>query len=79
MAQPCHPFSNVPIPIPNQFNRMKEIARNLSKGIPFVRIDLYDIHDEIYFGEMTFYPASGFGLFTPDKYNYLLGRKINTV
>lgn len=81
LAQPFHPYplSNIPIPIPVQFDKMKEIAQKLSKGLPFVRVDLYSINDEIYFGEMTFYPASGCGVFDPDNYNYLMGDKINIV
>lgn len=41
-------------------DRMFEIAEQLSKGIPFVRVDLYECAGKIYFGEMTFFPDSGF-------------------
>jgi hypothetical protein len=54
-----------------------EIARKLSSGIPFSRIDLYDTGDHVYFGEVTFYPASGIGYFRPDQYNVILGQLIN--
>ncbi len=37
------------------------VARALSKGIPFSRIDLYDVKGRIIFGEITFYPNSGMG------------------
>ena len=46
-------------PKPKSIDRMFEIASELSKGFPFVRVDLYNIDGNIYFGEMTFYPASG--------------------
>lgn len=59
----------IPVPKPRQLSEMIEIARNLSKGIPFVRVDLYDTGKNIYFGELTFYPASGFGEFNPLKWD----------
>ena len=46
---------------------MIEICRKLSKSFPFVRVDLYNLDGKIYFGEMTFYPASGFGRYTIDE------------
>ena len=36
-----------------------EIAKTLSKGFDFVRVDLYCYQKEFYFGEMTFTPCSG--------------------
>ena len=42
---------------PETFDRMKEIARELSRGFEFVRVDLYEINGNILFGEMTFSPA----------------------
>ena len=55
---------------------MKEIATILSKGIPHVRNDLYDILGRIYVGEMTFYHNGGFGPVSPDEWNYKLGQMI---
>lgn len=52
------------------------IARELSKDIPFSRIDLYETGENTYFGEITFYPMSGMGIFEPDQYNELLGQMI---
>lgn len=45
---------------PKCMDDMFAIASILSKGIPFVRIDLYECNEQIYFGEFTFYPDSGF-------------------
>lgn len=53
------------------------IARELSKGIPFSRIDLYSVDSRQFFGEITFYPMSGFGSFSPDNYNVILGQMIS--
>lgn len=52
------------------------IARELSKGIPFARVDLYDTGDKVLFGEVTFYPAGGFGQFRPVQYNEIFGKMI---
>ena len=66
-----------PVARPNKLDQMINVCRILSKGIPFIRVDLYVVRDEIYFGELTFFPASGFGIFTPAKWNNLLGDMIN--
>ena len=44
---------------PKNFPEMVDVARLLSAHIDFVRVDLYNIDGTIYFGEMTFTPASG--------------------
>lgn len=62
---------------PEQFDKMKDIARSLSTGFPFSRIDLYSTATNIWFGEITFYPASGYGNFTPDDWDYKLGEMLN--
>jgi hypothetical protein len=48
------------IPKPKAVDEMFRIAGELSKGLPFARVDLYDVNGKIYFGEITFYPQSGF-------------------
>lgn len=63
--------------IPENVKEMISIAEKLAKGIPFVRIDLYDIAGKIYFGEITFYPSAGFGLLAPDEWNEKVGDMIN--
>lgn len=65
------------IPCPFSLEQMKDIARKLSKGIPFVRIDFYEVNGRPYFGEITFYPASGFGKFRPDEWNLRMGEMID--
>ena len=52
---------------------MLKIARDLSEGFPFSRIDLYSIGNKIYFGEITFFPWSGYMTFDPDSFDYKLG------
>lgn len=62
---------------PKNFERMKEIAEALAEGIPFVRIDLYDVNTTIYFGEMTFTPNAGYGKNRPVGWDYKLGTYLN--
>lgn len=45
---------------PNDFEKMKELARILSKDMSFVRVDFFDIKGKIYFGEFTFYDWGGY-------------------
>jgi len=67
-------FSEKDIPIlPSNIREMQLIAEQLSEGFPFARIDLYNIHGTIYFGEITFYPWSGYIQFTPDRFDFELG------
>jgi len=49
------------------------VARRLSQGIDFVRVDLYDLDDRVVFGEMTLYPASGRGGFDPPSFGRAVG------
>lgn len=51
---------NFTLPKPCCIDRMFSIAERLSKGKPFVRVDLYECAGQVYFGELTFFPASGF-------------------
>ena len=68
-----HPSSEPPYFKPDGFEEMKELAEKLSKDIPHVRVDLYNINGKIYFGELTFYPASGFGGFQPEEWDHKIG------
>ena len=58
---------------PQNFDKMIEIAKSLSKEFPHVRVDLYNISGNIYFGELTFYHASGMKKFTPESWDYQFG------
>lgn len=64
-------------PQPDSFENMKTISEKLSAGIPFSRIDFYEVNKKLYFGEITLYPAAGFAVFSPDEWNYTLGELIN--
>lgn len=66
-----------PIARPVCLELMKDICRMLSAGIPFLRVDLYVIDGKVYFGELTFYPASGMGMFKPNDWDVKLGNLID--
>lgn len=63
--------------MPINLNEMIKLAEKLSKNIAFLRVDFYEIDNKIYFGELTFFPASGFGKFTDKKWDYKLGEMID--
>lgn len=59
--------------MPHNLNDMISIAERLSDGFKFLRVDLYNVENKIYFGELTFYPAAGFGPLVPDEWDRKLG------
>jgi len=59
---------------PRNFETMLKLAKKLSKGFDYVRVDLYDVGERIYFGEMTHYPGSGMERFTPKEFDFELGK-----
>lgn len=48
------------VPKPINIDEMFDIAEKLSQGLPFARVDLYSVSGKTYFGEITFFPDSGF-------------------
>ena len=44
---------------PVNFEKMIELAGILSKGLPFVRVDFFNVNGKLYFGEFTFYDWGG--------------------
>lgn len=73
---PEHGNAILPIERPKQYELMKELAAKLSEKMPFARIDFYEINEKVYFGEITFYPASGFEGFKPEEWDMKLGEWI---
>lgn len=62
--------------MPDNLTDMIKVAEELSKGFKFLRVDLYNVKDKIYFGELTFYPAAGMGAFVPEEWDEKLGNWI---
>lgn len=68
-----YPKDPIEIQKPALYDKMVLLAEKMSEGIPFVRIDFYEIENKIYFGEFTFYPGSGMEWFDPIEWDYKLG------
>jgi hypothetical protein len=68
-----HPNSPNPISRPENFEKMKELAAVLSKGIPHLRVDFYECSGRLYLGEMTFSHWGGLVPFEPEEWDKKLG------
>lgn len=68
-------YSTEEAPKPARLAEMLDVARKLSRGISFMRVDLYASDDWIYAGELTLYPAGGFETYQPEDYDLHLGRE----
>lgn len=71
-----YPNSDITLNRPENYERMIQLAEKLAKNIPFVRVDFYNVKGKIYFGELTFYPGSGFEEFTPYEWDKKLGNML---
>lgn len=65
--------SDVPPEAPLRLHEMVGISERLAKGMPFVRVDFYEVAGETYFGELTFYPGNGMEEFDPEQWDEELG------
>lgn len=70
-AYPAKPERIVSPDIP--ISKMITLAEKLAESFRFMRVDFYYANSKIYFGEMTLFPASGFGPFVPDEYDKTIG------
>jgi hypothetical protein len=66
-----------PVTRPALLEDMFDAAAKLSAGFPFVRVDLYYVDEKIFFGELTFTPASGYITYEPKSFNYELRRMLD--
>lgn len=58
---------------PLHYDEMVRVSEILSKDFPHVRVDLYNVNGQIYFGELTFYDGSGYMSFDPDGFDEYSG------
>ena len=73
----CPPDYTKKIEMPKNLDKMIELAETISHNTVLSRIDFYEIDGQVYFGEITFYPGSGFSPFTDEKWDYKLGDLID--
>ena len=69
-----HPNAAITPSLPVSFGKMRELSRVLSKNIPHVRVDFYEVDDSPLFGEMTFFHWGGFMPFCPVSWDYTFGK-----
>lgn len=72
--QGLEPDPNYPIELPNNLKEMISLAEKLSANEPFLRVDLFNVNGNIYFGELTFYPASGMLPWTTEEADMKIGK-----
>jgi len=58
-----YPKSERAIEKPERLDELLKLATDLSAEFPYVRVDCYLIGGNLYFGEMTFYPHSGWDMY----------------
>lgn len=61
------------IPKLKHYEEMIKIAKVLSKGFLFVRVDFFDTEQKLYVAELTFAPGGGCTPYTPVSFNEKLG------
>lgn len=71
-----HPNADVLPTKPKGFEIMKTLAAELSKGLPEVRVDFYDVNGHVYFGEFTFFHFGGIVKFDPCEWDFKFGEWI---
>ena len=64
------------IPKPNSYEKMLTIAEKLAEPFPVLRVDLYNINGQIYFGEMTFTSLGGLMNYYTPEFQKLAGNMI---
>ena len=62
---------------PEHMSAMFEMAKDLCKGFPFIRVDMYYSNGNIFIGELTLFPASGYDPNRLLEADILMGSKLN--
>jgi hypothetical protein len=71
-----YPYAEKNLEKPSTFEEMKKIAKVLSQDFLFTRVDLYNLGDKIFFGEITLHPEGGNGPFQPAEHDQFLGKEL---
>lgn len=69
--------SNKPSAKPRHFDTMIALARKLSHGFPHLRVDFFEVDNQVYVGELTFFQGGGLMPFIPRSWDYTFGEWIN--
>jgi len=60
-------------PLPDNYQDMVSIAEQLAAEFDYMRIDLYSVAEDVFFGEFTPYPGRGRSKINPSSYEKLWG------
>jgi hypothetical protein len=60
-------------PRPERLDKLIDIAQEIGSIYDFLRVDLYDVPQGVYFGEITPYPTGGTARFSDPKFDQMLG------
>src|SRR5690606_1351983 len=72
-----YPQSGKSFEKPANYELMVDLASRLSKGLPQVRIDFYNVNGKVFFGEFTFFHHGGLHPFHPEEWDYEFGSYID--
>ena len=72
-----YPNADIEPAKPKCLKEMWQLATKLAEGKAFSRIDFYEVQGMVLFGEITFFPTSGLGVFDPEEYDVILGQMIH--
>lgn len=72
-----HPNPPIYPPKPQTFLQMIHLAEVLSRGMPHVRVDLYEVDGKVLFGEYTFFHFAGIVPFEPQEWDGKFGEWLN--
>lgn len=53
--------------------RLTNVSKILGEDFDFIRIDVYYVNDNLYFGELTNFPGNGLSGYIPDSFDFSLG------
>ena len=71
-------YTDIPfVELPNFFGDMLNMAKDLCRDFPFVRVDFFIANNKYYFAELTFTPSACMMPFNPDKYDLEWGQMLN--
>ncbi|MDN3555228.1 ATP-grasp fold amidoligase family protein [Halomonas maura] len=69
-----YPMAKRQVSCPKTLETMLQLSRQLAENFSFVRVDFYEVDEQVYFGELTFHPGSGSEPFSDYQADLLLGQ-----
>ena len=64
------------LPLSVDYKKLFELSEILAAGTHHLRVDFFVVNGKIYFGELTFFDASGFDYFEPKEWDAIFGEHI---